>query len=90
MPDTKTQLAMDFINSIRKQNPRDLNARIVGVVGEDLAQFFLQYSAALISKCDGPDVATEVCASLMLMGYLTRANEEDVALVGATQARAVA
>jgi hypothetical protein len=42
--------------------------------GEDLAQFFLTYSANLISK--DPERVLENTSSLMLMGYLIRAAEE--------------
>ncbi|HYX90276.1 MAG TPA: hypothetical protein VE782_01840 [Myxococcaceae bacterium] len=55
-------------------DPAVLNALIVREAGEDLAQFFLSYSANLISK--DPSRVLENTSSLMLMGYLIRVNEE--------------
>jgi hypothetical protein len=71
---TKKELAVEFINAIRTMDPADLNALIVREAGEDLAQFFLSYSANLISK--DPSRVLENTSSLMLMGYLIRQNEE--------------
>jgi hypothetical protein len=70
----KKDLAVDFINLIRTMEPAALNALIVKEAGEDLAQFFLSYSANLISK--GPQRVLENTSSLMLMGYLIRTHEE--------------
>jgi hypothetical protein len=71
---TKKDLAVDFINAIRTMDPSILNALIVREAGEDLAQFFLSYSANLISK--DPSRVLENTSSLMLMGYLIRVNED--------------
>ncbi len=71
---TKKQLAIDFINAIRTMEPPALNALIVREAGEELAQFFLTYSANLIAR--DPDRVLENTSSLMLMGYLVRAEEE--------------
>lgn len=71
---TKKDLAVDFINSIRAMDPSALNQLIVKEAGEDLAQFFLSYSANLISK--DPSRVLENTSSLMLMGYLIRSYEE--------------
>jgi hypothetical protein len=71
---TKKDLAVDFINRIRQMDPATLNTMIVQEAGEDLAQFFLAYSANLISK--DPDRVLENTSSLMLMGYLIRTQEE--------------
>lgn len=71
---SKKDLAIEFINSIRNMDPAELNALIVREAGEDLAQFFLSYSANLISK--DPSRVLENTSSLMLMGYLIRQNEE--------------
>ncbi|MBI3183937.1 MAG: hypothetical protein HYZ28_17515 [Myxococcales bacterium] len=71
---TKKDLAVEFINAIRTMDPAELNALIVREAGEDLAQFFLSYSANLISK--DPTRVLENTSSLMLMGYLIRQNEE--------------
>lgn len=70
----KKAWAVEFINSIREMDPQILNALIVREAGEELAQFFLSYSANLISK--DPERVLENTSSLMLMGYLIRANEE--------------
>lgn len=70
----KKEQAVDFINRIRQMDPATLNALIVREAGEDLAQFFLSYSANLISK--DPDRVLENTSSLMLMGYLIRTQEE--------------
>ncbi len=71
---SKKELAVDFINAIRSMDPALLNALIVREAGEDLAQFFLSYSANLISK--NPGWVLENTSSLMLMGYLIRSHEE--------------
>jgi hypothetical protein len=70
----KKGFAIDFINRIRTMDPADLNALIVREAGEELAQFFLSYSASLISR--DPQKVLENTSSLMLMGYLIRAAEE--------------
>jgi hypothetical protein len=71
---TKKDLAVDFINNIRTMEASQLNALIVKEAGEDLAQFFLSYSANLISK--DPSRVLENTSSLMLMGYLIRCHED--------------
>ncbi len=74
MSEPKKGFAMEFINQIRTMDPSALNALIVREAGEELAQFFLSYSASLISK--DPERVLENTSSLMLMGYLIRAAEE--------------
>lgn len=74
MPRPKKGLAIEFINRIRTMDSADLNALIVREAGEELAQFFLSYSASLISR--DPQRVVENTSSLMLMGYLIRAAEE--------------
>ena len=74
MDERKKALAIEFINSIREMDPALLNAMIVREAGEALAQFFLSYSANLISK--DPERVLENTSSLMLMGYLIHANEQ--------------
>jgi hypothetical protein len=71
---SKKDVAVDFINLIRAMDPAALNALIVKEAGEDLAQFFLSYSANLISK--DPSRVLENTSSLMLMGYLIRSHEQ--------------
>ena len=71
---SKKELAVDFINLIRSMDASELNALIIKEAGEDLAQFFLSYSANLISK--DPTRVLENTSSLMLMGYLIRTREE--------------
>ncbi len=70
----KRGFAIEFINRIRTMDPAELNALIVREAGEDLAQFFLAYSANLISR--DPARVIENTSSLMLMGYLIRAAEQ--------------
>jgi len=74
MDTEKKSWAVEFINAIREMDPALLNALIVREAGESLAQFFLSYSANLISK--DPERVLENTSSLMLMGYLIRANED--------------
>jgi hypothetical protein len=80
---TKKELAVEFINIIRGMDPADLNALIVKEAGEELAQFFLSYSANLISK--DPNRVLENTSSLMLMGYLIRMQEQKALAEGKTQ-----
>jgi len=77
---SKKQVAIDFINLIRGMEPAVLNKLILRVAGEELAQFFLTYSANLISK--DPSRVVENTSSLMLMGYLIRSYEDRTGLVG--------
>lgn len=74
MENDKKALAISFINDIRTMEAGALNALIVKEAGEELAQFFLTYSANLISR--DPERVLENTSSLMLMGYLIRAREE--------------
>ena len=69
----KKGFAIEFINRVRTMDSAELNALIVKEAGEDLAQFFLAYSANLISR--DPERVIENTSSLMLMGYLIRAAE---------------
>jgi hypothetical protein len=71
----KKRFAVDFINRIRTMDAAVLNALIQREAGEELAQFFLSYSARLISR--DPGRVLENTSSLMLMGYLIRAAEEE-------------
>jgi hypothetical protein len=70
----KKTFAVEFINRVRAMDSARLHALIEREVGEDLAQFFLSYSARLISR--EPERVLENTSSLMLMGYLIRAAEE--------------
>jgi hypothetical protein len=74
MQEPKKGFAVEFINRIRTMDPAELNAMIVREAGEELAQFFLTYSANLISR--DPARVVENTSSLMLMGYLIRAAED--------------
>ena len=65
---------MAFIDSVRSSEPDELMDTILREAGEELAQFFLVYSANLIQK--DPSRVLENTSSLMLMGYLIRRNEE--------------
>lgn len=70
----KKGFAVRFIERIRTMDAALLQLLIRRDAGEDLAQFFLAYSARLMSK--DPERALENASSLMLMGYLIRAAEE--------------
>jgi hypothetical protein len=74
MQEPKKGFAIEFINRVRTMEAAELNAMIVREAGEDLAQFFLTYSANLISR--DPERVIENTSSLMLMGYLIRAAED--------------
>jgi hypothetical protein len=74
--DGKKSFAVEFINRIRSMDSSVLNALIQREAGEELAQFFLSYSARLISR--DPERVLENTSSLMLMGYLIRAAEEEI------------
>jgi hypothetical protein len=74
MQEPKKGFAIEFINRIRTMESSELNAMIVREAGEELAQFFLTYSANLISR--DPERVVENTSSLMLMGYLIRAAED--------------
>ncbi|GEJ57985.1 hypothetical protein [Anaeromyxobacter diazotrophicus] len=76
VPDGKKSFAVEFINRIRSMDSSVLNALIQREAGEELAQFFLSYSARLISR--DPERVLENTSSLMLMGYLIRAAEEEI------------
>ena len=71
---SKKSFAVEFINRIRAMDAARLQALIQRESGDDLAQFFLSYSARLISR--DPERVLENTSSLMLMGYLIRAAEE--------------
>jgi hypothetical protein len=70
----KKGFAVEFIKGIRSMESAELDALVLREAGEELAQFFLQYSATLIAR--DPVRAIENTSSLMLMGYLIRAAEE--------------
>ena len=55
-------------------DPKQLHAMIAREAGEDLAQFFMSYSATLIAR--DPERVLQNGSSLMLMGYLIRTQEE--------------
>jgi hypothetical protein len=84
MQPPKKGFAVEFINRIRTMEPAELNAMIVREAGEELAQFFLSYSASLISR--DPSRVIENTSSLMLMGYLIRAAEDRTDRVQTLQA----
>ena len=76
LPAEKKSFAVEFINRIRTMDSAVLNALIQREAGEELAQFFLSYSSRLISR--DPERVLENTSSLMLMGYLIRAAEEEL------------
>jgi hypothetical protein len=70
----KKDAAVRFIQEIQRMDPRQLHALIGREAGEDLAQFFMSYSATLIAR--DPERVLQNGSSLMLMGYLIRTQEE--------------
>ena len=70
----KKDAAVRFIQEIQRMDPRQLHALIGREAGEDLAQFFMSYSAMLIAR--DPERVLQNGSSLMLMGYLIRTYEE--------------
>ena len=69
----KKDAAVRFIQEIQRMDPTQLHALISREAGEDLAQFFMSYSATLIAK--DPERVLQNGSSLMLMGYLIRTQE---------------
>ena len=69
-------------------DPTQLHALITREAGEDLAQFFMSYSATLIAR--DPERVLQNGSSLMLMGYLIRTREESGGVHPIEQPRAVA
>jgi hypothetical protein len=70
----KKDAAVRFIQEIQRMDPKQLHAMISREAGEDLAQFFMSYSATLIAR--DPERVLQNGSSLMLMGYLIRTQEE--------------
>ncbi len=70
----KKDAAVRFIQEIQRMDPQQLHAMISQEAGEDLAQFFMSYSATLIAR--DPERMLQNGSSLMLMGYLIRTQEE--------------
>lgn len=74
MNNNKKDAAVRFIQEIQRMDPQQLHAMISQEAGEDLAQFFMSYSATLIAR--DPERMLQNGSSLMLMGYLIRTREE--------------
>lgn len=74
MSNSKKEMAVAFIEFVRASGGDELSKLISEEAGEELARFFLAYSANLINK--DPSRILENTSSLMLMGYLIRMNEE--------------
>jgi hypothetical protein len=72
--DNKKDAAVRFIQEIQRMDPQQLHLLISREAGEDLAQFFMSYSATLIAR--DPERVLQNGSSLMLMGYLIRTQEE--------------
>src|SRR6266852_6723543 len=70
----KRELAVEFIRQIRAMERDKLHALILGEAGEELAQFFLAYATDLMER--EPERAVENASSLLLIGYLIRAFDE--------------
>ncbi len=74
MESEKKAEAIEFLQSLQTMEPAAINAMILREAGEELAQFFVHYTANLITR--EPGRVAETTSSLMLMGYLIRAHEE--------------
>ena len=70
----KKDAAVRFIQEIQRMDPRQIHSLISREAGEDLAQFFMSYSATLMAQ--DPERVLQNGSSLMLMGYLIRTQEE--------------
>ena len=70
----KKDAAVRFIQENQRMDPRQLQSLISREAGEDLAQFFMSYSATLMAR--DPERVLQNGSSLMLMGYLIRTQEE--------------
>ena len=70
----KKDAAVRFIQEIQRMDPRQIHSLISREAGEDLAQFFMSYSATLMAR--DPERVLQNGSSLMLMGYLIRTHEE--------------
>ena len=73
----KRELAIAFIRKIRDMDRGDLHRLILAEAGEELAQFFLAYATDLIQR--EPEKAAENASSLLLIGYLIRGFEKELA-----------
>ncbi len=80
LPDKKAA-AVKFLGDISNMDPKALSDLIVGEAGPELAEFFVSYCSSVFAQ--SPDKALQSASSLMLMGYLIRANEQRI---GAPQA----
>jgi hypothetical protein len=74
----KRELAIEFIRQIRAMDRDKLHELILAQAGEELARFFLSYATDLMSR--EPQRAAENASSLLLIGFLIRTFEEDLAL----------
>ena len=70
----KKTAAIDFMNRVQDVDEETLNDFIVAEVGEEMAEYFLEYSTKLITS--DPFRLIENATLLLLMGYLLRTNEE--------------
>jgi len=78
-PRSKKELAMEFLRALRNMDPPTLNRLITSEAGEELSDFFLQYSQALLQADPRRIIAS--ASGLMMLGYLIRAREELAASV---------
>lgn len=70
---SKKDHAKDMINRIRTMKTEDLHDMIVNYAGEELSEFFMQYSYGLLTK--DPANVVQNTSALMLMGYLIAKEE---------------
>lgn len=70
----KKDLAVGFIGSLADMDPQALQALIQREAGEALSAFFTVYASKVMEEGAGP--AGPTASTLMMLGYLVRAMEE--------------
>lgn len=72
---TKVQAARDFTDRVTKMTNDELVGLMLQEVGDDLAAYFVDYTVNLL-KNDPKGFVLKNSMTLMLMGYLMRADED--------------
>jgi hypothetical protein len=74
---TKSEVAADYIRSIRDMDADVLQQVIVNEAGEDLAAFLFAYASKVMQK-ESAGASAGAVQVLILMGYLIARNEDKV------------
>lgn len=72
-PKSKLELAVKFLESLDTGDIQELADTIAKDCGALLSEFFTTYAGTVMKR--RPDMAEELAGSLMLIGYLIKANE---------------